>query len=279
MNSRPNTFYNHFLRLFFNKKYQRIWPRPITENKLNTHFLFILTLPNSGSTALAKLLDSSPFTGTLTNNAEGQWLIPGMCKEDRWNNNKYVDYKSVFSVWSTKTQRLLSKNPDLEVIIEKSPPNMMRIEKLIDFFSNYSLLANNRNPYAYCASLLYRYHDGENLESFERLEKINDAALEWISKSRTLKSAAIKFKIPVITYEDFCKSPASIICNLNIPENVKNSINFDSNVLVKDYSAQKIENKNEEQISKLTRSEIETVTTLLQPESTLLEYFGYSFIK
>jgi hypothetical protein len=47
------------------------WPIPRYDEKDQPHFLFIITPPESGSTAIAKFLDSSPRTMTLTRMGKG----------------------------------------------------------------------------------------------------------------------------------------------------------------------------------------------------------------
>lgn len=128
------------------------WPLPRYDENNQPHFFFLITPPYSGSTAIAKLLDTSHKTMTLTPNGEGQWLIPGLCQQDRWKPEKEVNYESVKAVWLNAFQKEKRVNSHIDVVIEKSPPNMMRLDNLLSQFTDYSILANNRNPYANCAS-------------------------------------------------------------------------------------------------------------------------------
>ena len=45
----------------------------------------------------------------------------------------------------------------------------MRIERLSSIFKDYSFLVNNRNPYAYCSSVLYRIHDADDINMVQRM--------------------------------------------------------------------------------------------------------------
>lgn len=121
------------------------WPVPKFDKSNEPHFLFIITSPYSGSTALSELLNSSHRTMILQERGEGQWLIPGLCEEDRWNPDKKVNYESVKAVWLNRFQSVQRLVQHVDVVIEKSPPNMMRIEELSSQFRNYSFIANNRN--------------------------------------------------------------------------------------------------------------------------------------
>lgn len=79
---------------------------------------------------MAKILNTSHRTVLLENRGEGQWLVPGLCQEDRWNPDKQVDYASVRAVWMNRFQMLKQFTPGADVVVEKSPPNMVRLEQL-----------------------------------------------------------------------------------------------------------------------------------------------------
>lgn len=262
----------------FHKKQDR-WPSPKFDENDQPHFLFIITPPYSGSTALSELINTSHRTMILQPRGEGQWLIPGLCEHDRWNPEKEVNYPSVKATWLSVYQQVKRLTKNIDVVIEKSPPNMMRIKQLSSQFRNYSFIANNRDPYANCASILYRHHDADNLTPEER-QKVRDRLVKaWIMRSLKVQELIESLKAPLLTYEDFCQNPSSIINKLNTPSGVSNSINPDANVKVKDYAPQPIINQNERQISKLADNEIEHISKLLKSYSELVEYFGYQLLR
>jgi len=76
-----------------------LWPIPNYKNNNEPHFLFIITPPYSGSTALAKFLNTSKQISLFGLKGEGQWLIPGLCEKNRWEKDKYINYSSVKAVW------------------------------------------------------------------------------------------------------------------------------------------------------------------------------------
>jgi len=239
------------------------------------HFLFIITLPFSGSTALSQLINSSKKTMILHNKGEGQWLIPGLCDNNRWDSNKEVNYESVKSIWLNKYQEHNKINKNIEVVIEKSPPNMMRIMNLMKVFKNHSFLANNRNPYAQCASMLYRNYNPQQLSKILREDIIKNLALKWVARSKVLKSLIIDLDIPLLTYEEFCKKPKSIKEVLTIPKDAISTIQVDAIVKVKDYKPQKIINQNNRQIKNLTKNDIDVISQVLSKNIDLLKFFNY----
>lgn len=210
---------------------------------------------------------------------EGQWLVPGLCEKDRWNPEKEVNYASVKATWLSVYQQVRRLTQNVDVVIEKSPPNMMRIKQLSSQFGDYSFIANNRDPYANCASILYRSHDADNLRPDERQNLLKDLVKKWIMRSLKIQEIILNFNIPLLTYEDFCQNPSSVKNKLNTPSGVSESINPNANVKVKGYAPQPIANQNQRQISKLSDEEIKYISELLKSHSELLEYYGYQLMR
>jgi hypothetical protein len=250
------------------------WPIPIFDENDQPHFLFIITPPYSGSTALSELLNTSHRTMILQERGEGQWLIPGLCEEDRWNPDKKVNYDSVKAVWLNRYQMVKRLTQNIDVVIEKSPPNMMRIEKLSSLFRNYSFIANNRNPYANCSSILYRNHDVDKISSEKRKILLGQLAAKWLKRSAKIRELIQKFNIPLLTYERFCQAP-SLVSECIKQSGVSESINSQAIVKVKDYKPQVISDQNDRQISRLTNKEIDHISVILKSNEQLLAFFGY----
>ena len=200
------------------------WPLPKYDQNVEPHFLFLITPPNSGSTAMAKILNTSHRAMLLNPKGEGQWLVPGLMEEDRWDEKKFVDYDSVKAVWLRKYQDVQALVQNIDVVIEKSPPNMIRIEKLASKFQDYSLLAINRDPYARCASILYRYNDADKLSSENRLQKLRRITVKWTLLSRIIKKLVMSKNVPLVTYESFCDNPQLLLNRLRLPEDRKSVV-------------------------------------------------------
>lgn len=256
-----------------------LWPEPNFDKGIEPHFLFIITPPYSGSTAIAKFLNTSERTAMLHKRAEGQWLIPGMCQDDRWESEKTINYNSVKSVWLNKYQKIRKSENVIDVVIEKSPPNMMRIMELSSHFKSYSFIANNRNPYANCASILYRLHDANNIGKEKRLEVLTSIAKSWIKRSHIIYKLVSEHDIPLITYEVFCENPSILVNKLNLPQGIIDTIDMNPVIKVKDYKPQKILNQNDRQISKLTVNEVQHLTNILAENTAILDKFDYKILQ
>lgn len=251
------------------------WPLPAFDAQDQPHFLFMITPPFSGSTAIAELLCSSPAIGMLQERAEGQWLVPGLCADARWDPALPVNYASVQAVWLHRWQQLHAERPQLQVVVEKSPPNMVRLEHLLAQFRKTSLLANNRDPYANCASILYRMHAGAGLEREARRQQLKVLAQHWLLRSARIRELVVRLGIPLLTYEQFCDAPATLLPKLDLPTGVAESIDVHAQVRVKDYPLQGIANQNRRQIDLLDEAELAAISEVLQPQEELLDYFSY----
>lgn len=269
----PKKIRHKFNSLFFKK-----WP--IKNNKIDPepHFIFLLTPPNSGSTAIARVFNTSQKVGLLKENGEGQWLIRGLY-ENRWNEKKVINKDSIKSVWEDKYYKLKKYNPKIEFIFEKSPPNIIRIRELCNLFPNNTLLANNRDPYANISSIFFGYQSKKqisNLKVHEREKKIHEITLEWIYRSEIIKDEVIKNNIPLITYEQFCNNPTILNTLLsNIPATSSIALNYDGKIKVKKYGFKMITNFNEQQISNLDKSDISIISNTLEENHDILSFFGY----
>lgn len=239
-------------------------------------FIFIVTPPCSGSTALAKILCTSRYATLLHHKGEGQWLVPGLCEPDRWRADKQVNYESVRAVWLAKFQERKAANNDLEIVIEKSPPNIVRQNHLTALFKNRLLLANNRDPYANCASRLYRKYDTASMDRTDRLKALTGLAKSWLSMARQIRQLVIDHNAPLLTYEQFCQEPGIVLDKLPLPDRFAESINLGARVRIKDYEPTVIVNRNEAQVALLTDEELSSIHDVLHPEEHLLAFFGYS---
>ena len=172
------------------------------------HFIFLLTPPYSGSTAIAKTFLTSDKITSLTDNAEGQWLIKGLCDEDRWDSNKNINNESIKSIWLREYEFKKKDYPNLNYIIEKSPPNITRIHKLIKIFPNYTLITNNRNPYAFCASSINKINQYQDMNNFSKKNVLEKIISRWVMISENIiKLNNSNLELININYEMYSDNP------------------------------------------------------------------------
>ncbi len=255
------------------------WPRPKYNIEKEPHFLFIITPPYAGSTAFAKILNTSHDTAFLQKKGEGQWLIPGMCEADRWNRDKKINWESVKSVWLERIELIQSLVQNIELIIEKSPPNLVRIDQLIKIFPNHSLVAFNRDPYASCSSILYRNYDPKNKSEEDRIKIVSRIADMWLFFSHWVKKWIEEMQLIYFTYERFCAEPETCVSKLAADTPALETVDINKSIKVKDYKIQGIVNFNAEQISKLTQKEVNAISEVLTKDLKIVSFFGYDILE
>lgn len=255
-----------------------LWPIPNYRLNDQPHFMFVITQPYSGSTALAKLLASSKYISMLNECGEGQWLIPGLCQLNRWRADLDISEESIRAVWLSEYQSQQRADSAISMIVEKSPPNMMRIESIIKLFDNFTLLALNRNPYAQCSSTLHRRKDAHSLTKKQRMQYLKNIIDKWIARSEHIKSLTIQFSMPCLTYEAFCSSPNILLDMLSLSDKIKMSIDLDKKIKVKDYTSANISNHNDIQIARLSDNEIDLISSRCAEQTELLNYYNYDLL-
>ena len=254
-----------------------MWPTPeYFCNDRDYFFLFILTPPYSGSTALAQVLNSAKESMILNERAEGQWLIPGLCQKDRWKPTKQVQWESVKATWLSQVnmiERLVGK---IDVIIEKSPPHIVRADQLADTFPYSKFITFNRNPYANCASILYRHHNPAQKTEKKRILILQGLARDWIARSIWIKKWIDTLQTINLTYEQFCNDPKSQIQLVADALPSFTGVDVNQQLKIKDYPTQNISNQNRRQIANLSDQEKLAISRELSAHEQLLNFFGYT---
>ena len=253
-------------------------------NRQDLEWMFVLTLPNGGSTALAKLLLTAPKAIGLTDNAEGQWLVPEMSESSaRWDPTSKISYGTVRTVWLDRIGQLRPSGETL--VIEKSPPNLCRHRRLLGAFVGMKtyLVTFARDPYATISSWHTRY--GIEVISREWDSRGVDVGTSeravfqfytriWLERARMLVDAR-RDSIVDLSYESFCDDPASTVKRLQAAIPLLHDVKADSSVKVKDYPSQAIEDMNQRQIDLLSDSQIAAVSQVLATDPATMESLGY----
>ena len=254
-------------------------------SRQHVNWLFILTFPNGGSTALAKLLLTSPSTVSLTPNAEGQWLIPSMTRaRDRWDENYSLSYRKVRAVWLDQVRKKTS-GPCL--VVEKSPPNMVRYDKLLSSFDGMKtdLITFTRDPYAVCASWHKRYDTDEMIsnwslpcdEGMSEFQRFENLAEIWLRMARYILAAQPHARLN-LRYEDFTADVPGAAKSLSSEIEMLSDISLEAKVKVKDYPDQKIINMNDRQISRLSDEQRAGLTSGLSKDRDTLDALHYQIL-
>jgi hypothetical protein len=251
-------------------------------------WLLIFAFPNGGSTAIAKLLLTAEGTMALNEQIEGQWLVPAMSQPRiRWNPESTLDLDDIRSRWLMAARdrvERLSVDTQRPLIIEKSPPNMCRYEKIVSMLAGmktYSVVMS-RDPYATCAS----WHVRVGFENIDRNwgwpadrpsdERSYFKALGniWLQRAGYLSRIRAQ-AVHWMRYEDFAAQPSNVVSKLADKIPLLRNVNSEASISVKDYPSQKVRNMNDEQVSALSQSQRKSIYSALADNPELVEYFGY----
>ncbi len=249
-----------------------VWPKSNVSH-IDDKFLMLLTPPNSGSTAMGGFICQSNKIAGLTAEYEYFFILKKLCGFQKCSPHTYINYRSLAGMLSTEVEALKQAYPEVEYVFEKYPDNTCRYRKILEIIPNTKVVASNRNPYAQVASSIkrkniYRLHDD--------LEEYRMCTHYWLVCSEYIRDACEKDNVSLVTYEQFCDNPYTIISAFGLN---KDEFRKDFHVSgVKDYAPQAIKNMNDEQIAPLSNLQKETITEALSEHKGLLAYFGYELM-
>jgi hypothetical protein len=232
-------------------------------------YLFVLSPPFCGSTLLTQIISSSNNVSCNNNIGlmEGQHLPQAkdiLFTKDRWDIDKKIDWIKVKSIWHKYWD--LSK----PILLEKSPPNIIRVEKINKYFNKVKFICLVRNPYAQIQSNLRRYNTD-----------IKVATTDYIKYLKFQKENLNKYDSILIKYEDLTEQPLiekeKIIQYLPVLHDIKIDLKFSAHNIRKSKNLP-LTNLNKESIDMLSKEQISSINIILKKEEKILSFFDYSSI-
>jgi len=224
--------------------------------------LFILCPPASGSTLLWQILRTSPQVASLP--GEGQALAREILfNRQRWDPRMPVDWEQVRKAWEEAWD--MSK----PVLLEKSPPHLVRARQLEAFFPESHFVVMMRNPYAFCEGIKRRWKSDWSYAAIARFW-IDWAGHQLANLRQLRRTLSIRYEDLTADPQEHCRRLVSFI-----PELVELHAEAEFRVFEK---TQKIENLNPRQIARLTRGDILEINSVLKDNPELLKGFQYCFL-
>ena len=155
-------------------------------------YLFVLCPPYSGSTLLWKLLSTSQNVSSLPD--EGQFLpeLESLMRDKPWDASHALPWPEIKRVWESYWDRAKP------VLLEKSPPNIIRTKDILAHFQPVKFIVMVRNPYAQSEGLMRR-----NQWTARRAANFSTMCLRT-----QLRNARELDNVLVQTYEDLVQNPA-----------------------------------------------------------------------
>jgi hypothetical protein len=239
--------------------------------KKNRHkFLFILSPPYCGSTLLNEILCTS--RNVSVNNKEGTREGQGVpaVRDIMFNHNRRWDETLDFDWEFIKTEWMKCWDMNAKVLLEKSPPNIIRARSINKSFHPSYFIILYRNPYAHVESLMRR----ENWLP-ERAAEFAIRCLYYQKRNIEFFSDAI-----LISYEELTKNPNVFL------QRIVNVLPELSDIIIdKKFSAHNFKNENLEitnlnieKISKLSPDNLDRINSVFKMNYELLTFFKYEII-
>ncbi len=232
---------------------------------MSNAYLFVLCPPFSGSTVLWKLLGTSPVVSS--HSVEGQVVdgVKELMRNDPWNPNTRMPWAAIKAKWERAWD--MSK----PILLEKSPPNIMRAFELEQHFAPAHFIAMVRNPYALCEGLQRR-----------RQMELATAARRWVVHVTHQFENITKLKrIVHFTYEELTDTPTrikeKILTFMPQLQELDLTQSFEVHS-VQGNEARPLHNFNDEKIARLSAADIQRINTVLQAHERLMKFFGYQYI-
>ena len=249
------------------------------------HWIFLATLPNSGSTAFARVIESSPSVALIENRGEGQWLLPDLCANGhRWDPEHKINYTRVRHIWSLSA---LNRNPSATLVFDKSPPSLVRLDQLRATFGGTaatSVISFSRDPLAICASWVKRYTPeataknwiGSASPDMPRGRDYYRLLGSLCGKRMQLLAHAREMATLHVSYEEFCVDPEGFSSRLLQEFPTLSHVNTSRPISVKDYSPQTLVNMNEQQRRSLSSAQSQAILEGLAPYKDAIARLGYT---
>jgi hypothetical protein len=188
-----------------------------------------------------------------------------MFQKNRWDEDVQYDWKKIKEVWMKYWDQSKS------VLLEKSIPNIIRVEQIKIEFENIKFICMVRNPYAQIEGIMRRNNaTAEYAATF---------ALKCLRHQK--KNIEREKNLLFFTYEELCENKLGVVKKIIefIPDikDIKIENEFKAHNF-KTKESMRIINLNKEKIAKLSTKEISIINSIFKKEEGLLSYFNYSII-
>lgn len=252
----------------------------MSEEKVIKH-LFLLCPNNSGSSYLNECFKNTKSVATLEHEGQDDENFfgkrPSSFEENisfiftknrrNFEDDDYVQWCRTEAGWTSKWEL---NNPNAIWRFQKSPPDILRPHILLDVFVNLSFLIMVRNPYAMAESIM-------RANPFASIDDIAKHCIDCLilqRKNNYLMGNNFTFK-----YEDMCERPEWVENNIKEKYGIEDfSLTLPKNRKIKNKYESSLVNKNEEQIKRLKKCQIDYLNEVFKKYNDTMDYWGYEII-
>ena len=227
-------------------------------------YLFILCPPYSGSTVLWKLVSTSAAVSSLPN--EGQFLpeVKDVMRRDPWNADITLPWTDIKKVWDGYWDRTKP------LLVEKSPPNLIRTRDILEHFKPICFLLMVRNPYAHCEGLMRR----------NGVDATTAAEFSVRCMKAQAANAAMLENVLSFTYEELVASPEDVGGRIErfLPEigtlHHRQSFRLQA---IDGWVDRRIVDLNQTKLDNLSPEDVRRITSVLRRHPDVMSHWRYDF--
>lgn len=229
-------------------------------------YVFILSPPFTGSTVLENVIGSSPNVSQLP--SEGQFVgeAETVMRGRHWDPNYEVPWNDVRGEWEKRW------NLEKPLLLEKSPPNVLRAPAIERTFEPVYFVAMIGDPYAFCEGCRRRNNEYD----------LRGSAELWLRCAYHQRRNVQELENVIwFTYEEFTERTDTILGDVQefVPglEDLSQTVSGTFSVLGRNES--EIRNINRVKKRRLSRQSYEAINDVLSEHEEILHHFGYSILR
>lgn len=232
-------------------------------------YLFIMCPPGSGSTALWKLVQTSPNVSALPK--EGQYLdgVTDKLRRMLWDVSPSFPWREMKRNW----EEIWDLNQP--VLLEKSPPNLRHGKRIEEVFAPAYFLVMVRNPYAFCEGTKRRKR-GAHSRSYRRI------AERWVADSlHQIRNIEELEHVTYFTYEQFTENAEMVTERILAFMPDLEELDLEASFLIHSIHGAKrrpLTNLNPIQIARLKTKDVIEINSVLKQHADVMSYFGYEYL-
>lgn len=178
----------------------------------------------------------------------------------RWDPSTPFDWRYIKKEWR--------KYWDVTrpILVEKSPPNIVRVPSILQVFPNCSLIILVRNPYAHCESLIRKSNYNPKSAA-----EFSIFCLQCQKENIKLTNQSL-----LISYEELTSSPQKITNKITEFMPLLGPLDFDRKFNAHNFHHKKLKitNLNDQKIDSLNSQQIEQMNEVFQNKLDLLKFFN-----
>ncbi len=234
-------------------------------------FLFILSPPYCGSTLLNEILSTSE--NVSCNNREGTregQQLPSV-KDIMFNHDRKWDESFDYDWEMIKREWMQYWDLSAPVLLEKSPPNIIRARSINKYFTPAFFIVFYRNPYAQAESLI------------RRKSWMPDKAAQFAIRCLKYQKSNIQsfHRAVSLSYEELTENPlqAKELLVKFLPELADISIDLEFDAHNFKNKSMGITNLNDEKVKCLTKIEFDAINSVFKRNVDTLSFFNYQLVE